>query len=1074
MSKKLLGLFVILLAAVICSPSVLGQSTAGIFGVVQDLTGAVLPGVEVTVTHVDTQRTRVIISDDEGRYRALNLNVGTYEVEASLPGFQTSARTGIVLSIGRQAVVDFTLSVGEITERVTVTGEASLIETSSGSLGDLVDRRTVLELPLNGRDLTDLLTLQAGTANVSTANSNNASRGFSQKVSISGSRPNDVSVLLDGTDVKGLDQSVPAGVSGNFIGAEAIQEFKIERNAYSAAFGGASGGVINVVSKAGSNVFHGSVYEFHRNDNMDSAAFRAAEKGEFKRNQYGFSLGGPVIENRTFFFFNFEGLKERLSLASFREVPTLDARNGILPSGPVANVDPLVLPYFDLFPLPSAGAEDLGNGITREAITKSRPTDEDFYQVRVDHQISDSDSIFVRFTYQDSERITPQNIPQWSLKDFTTNRFSTIEQQHIFSPQFLNTFRFGFNRRGVGSAGFEDPLSDTSLRFVPLSAWRAPLGAEYVQGAVNISDLDLVGLGRGWADRKTNSFEYMDDLVYQRGQHSLKFGFTWRRIQLNGDSPSRAGGEFSFDGLTEFLQNSPSRFRGDVAAASISIRGLRMNTAGWYIQDDWQVSPQLTVNLGFRHEFYTVPYEVNGLLAGLRDPLNDTEVTYNALLTPDEAWFNNPSKASLMPRVGLAWDPTGSGKTALRAGLGLFYNHIQPDTFRRAIFRTQPHALESQARGSSIRSGCIDEAGNPGASCFPGFRIFDAINSGGFGDFDLQLFPFDYMRNPHTWQWNLNVQREILPGTGLTVGYAGTRGLNQMHQTNLNAPTATVVNGRLTFPAGTEVPNQAFDNLGLLSQEASTDSYYHALQTGLQRRFQAGWQLQVSYTFSRAVDEASQINSAFTNDAGGVSYYPDPDLRRGLAAYHVANVFTASSVMELPFGPGRAFGNNLSGVAAKLLGGWQMGAILKLADGPAVTVSVQGDRDISDLNIGGQTPDLAPGASTSPVLGGADQYFDTSAFIFPPDNTLGTVGRNTLIGPGLASLDFSLIKKTRVGETVTVEFRSEFFNIFNRPNLALPDTGVFRRSGSRDSDAGRIENTTTKMREIQFGLRIVF
>lgn len=454
MSKKLLGLFVILLAAVICSPAVLGQSSAGIFGVVQDLTGAVLPGAEVTVTNVDNGRTRLIISDDEGRYRALNLFVGTYEVEASLPGFQRSARAGIVLSIGRQAVVDFTLSVGEITERVTVTGEAPLIETSSGSLGDLVDRRTVLELPLNGRDLTDLLTLQAGTANVSTANSNNASRGFSQKVSISGSRPNDVSVLLDGTDVKGLDQSVPAGVSGNFMGAEAIQEFKIERNAYSAQFGGASGGVINVVSKAGNNVFHGSVYEFHRNDNMDSAAFRSAEKGEFKRNQYGFSLGGPVIKNKTFFFFNFEGLKERLSLTSFRSVPTLDARKGILPSGPVANVDPLVLPYFALFPLPAAGAQDLGDGTTREAISKSQPTDEDFYQVRVDHQISDSDSIFVRFTYQDSQRFRPQDISRWKLQDFTTNRFSTIEQQHIFSPQFLNTFRFGFNRRGVGGGRF--------------------------------------------------------------------------------------------------------------------------------------------------------------------------------------------------------------------------------------------------------------------------------------------------------------------------------------------------------------------------------------------------------------------------------------------------------------------------------------------------------------------------------------------------------------------------------------------------------------------------------------------
>ncbi len=1069
MSKKLLGLFVILLAAVICSPAVLGQSTGGIFGVVQDVTGAVLPGVEVTVTHVDTQRTRVIISDDEGRYRALNLSVGTYEVEASLPGFQTSARTGVELTIGRQAVVDLTLSVGEITERVTVTGEAPLVETSSGSLGDLVDRRTVLELPLNGRDLTALLTLQAGTANVTTENSNNASRGFSQKVSISGSRPNDVSVLLDGTDVKGLDQSVPSGVSGNFIGAEAIQEFKIERNAYSAAFGGSSGGVINVVSKAGSNEFHGSVYEFHRNDNLDSTPFRANEKGEFKRNQFGFSVGGPIIQNRTFFFWNFEGLRERLSLTDTLRVPTLDARQGILPSGPVAGLDPAVLPFLqDLFPAPGAGATDLGNGITRETITLSQPTDEEFYQIRGDHQFSDSDSMFVRYTQQDSERTTPNEIDRWRIRAFVINRFSTIEEQHIFSPHFLNTFRFGFNRRGIGTEGFEDPLSPTSLRFVPLSAWRAPLGSEYVQGAVGITGLSRPGLDRAWADRKTNSFEYMDDVIYHRGEHSLKFGFTWRRIQLNGDNPSRPAGEFTFRSLTDFLQNIPNRFRGDVSPEGTSIRGLRMNTAGWYIQDDWQVSPQLTVNLGFRHEFYTVPYEVNGKLANLRDPLNDTEVTYNALLTPDEAWFNNPSKASVMPRLGLAWDPTGSGTTAIRAGVGLFYNHIQPDTFRRAIFRTAPHAIETQVRAPLITTGCN------GGPCFPGFLLFDAIVNQGLGDPDIQIFPFDNMRNPHTWQWNLNVQREVLPGTGVTVGYAGTRGLNQMHQTNINTPTATVVNGRLTFPAGTEVPNQAFSNLGLLSQEASTDSYYHALQTGLQRRFQAGWQLQVSYTFSRAVDESSQINSAFSNNGGGVSYYPDPDLRRSLAAYHVGNVFTASSVMELPFGPGRAFGSNLSGVAAKLLGGWQLGTIFKLADGPPTSVTVRADGDLSDLNVGGQTPDLAAGASTSPVLGSADQYYDPSAFVYPDDNTLGNVGRNTLIAPGLANLDISLIKKTQVGETVTVEFRSEFFNLFNRPNLGLPSSRVLDGPGDVNPDAGFIAGTTTKMREIQFALRIVF
>ena len=1049
---------VLLVLSLSLFPALAQVTTGAVLGTVQDSTGAVLPGVEVTATNLDTGITRTAIASDEGTYRLTNLSLGNYEVSASLPGFSTEVRSGIELTIGRRAVVDFTLSVGEISERVTVTGEAPLVETTSGSLGDLVDRRTVLALPLNGRDMTDLLTLQAGTANVSTANSNNASRGYSQKVSISGSRPNDVGVLLDGTEVKGLDQSVPSGVSGNFIGAEAIQEFKIERNSYTAQYGGASGGIINVVTKAGTNVFHGSVYNFHRNDNLDSKDFRADEKGEFKRNQFGFSIGGPVIKNRTFFFFNFEGLKERLGLTDQLRVPTAEARLGNVPGVDPADVDPAVLPWFALFPLPGAGAVDLGNGITRESITLSRPTDEEFYQIRVDHQLSDSDSIFVRFTYQDSERLSPNEIDRWKIRDFVINRFSTIEHQHIFSPHVLNTFRFGFNRRGIGTQGSEDPVTDSSLRFVPLSAWRAPLGAEYVSGRLDIRGLDDVGLGRAWADRKTNSFEYMDDVVWDRGDHSFKFGFAWRRIQLNGDNPSRPAGEFTFRRLSDFLKNIPNRFRGDVSPLTTSVRGLRTNVVGWYIQDDWQVTPNLAVNLGYRHEFYTVPYEVNGKLANLRNPLTDSTVTYNAQLD-NEAWFNNPSKMSIMPRLGIAWDPTGEGKMAIRAGAGLFFNHIQPDTFRRAIFRTQPFALETQVRGSTIRTGCD-------GSCFP--NIFDKIVSEGLGDPDLQIFPFDYMQNPHTAQWNLNFQREIVQGTALTVGYAGARGINVMHQTNLNVATANNVNGRLVFPDDAQVPNQAFSNLGLLSQEASTDSYYHGLQTSLQRRFSDGFQLQISYTFSKSVDESSQINSAFTNNGGGVSYYNEPDLRRSLSAFHVANVFTTSGVWQLPFG------NDLDGAAGAILGGWQLGAILKLADGPPVSVTVDERGALGDLNYGLDTPDQASGASNNPVLGNADRYFDANAFVFPPDRTAGNVGRNTLIAPGLANFDLSLTKTTHVGETVTVEFRAEFYNLFNRVNLGLPETLALDGPGEVNPDAGFIDSSTTTMRQVQFGLRIAF
>jgi len=1053
---------------------------ATVLGTIQDATGAVLPGVEVTATHVDTGLSRTVVSDDEGRYRIANLNLGDYEVAASLPGFQTEVQTGIELTIGRRAILEFTLRVGEITERVTVTGETPLVETSSGTLGGLVDRNTVIELPLNGRDLTGLLTLQPGNTPVTTGGkSTNA--GFTNRVSIGGARPLDVSVLLDGTEVKSIDQGVPAGISGNFIGGEAIQEFKVERNSYSAQFGGASGGVINVVSKSGGNDFHGSIYEFHRNDNLDASHFRdiplfdsngafiGKDKPEFKRNQYGFSVSGPIIESKTFFFFNYEGLRDRRGRTEFRTVLSDDARNGLLrldsngdidTSAPLVPVtyDADVIPFLELWPEPGPLAVDLLDGRAREPAGFSEPTNEDFYQVRVDHNLSDSDSLFVRVTRQTSDRANPREIDRWVQNEFVNNTFVTLEEKRIFSPRVLNSFRFGFNRRGLGQLSTEDPITDTALRFVPESAWRAPLGAEYVQGEINGTGLSTVGLGRGWVDRKVNSFEYFDDVIYEQGAHSWKFGFTWRRLQYNGDSPSRPAGAFSFGSLEDFLLlGEPSRFRGDIIPETTSIRGLRMNIAGWYIQDDWQVSPQFTVNLGFRHEFFTVPYEVNDKLANLRSPLTDTSITYLAADT-DDAWFNNPSKASFMPRIGMAWDPTGAGKTALRLGGGLFYNHIQSDTFIRAVHRTAPFQLETNIRGGNIP--------------FP--DIFDAVVAQGVGQPDIQPFSFDYMRNPHMYQWNLNIQHEIMPGTAVTLGYAGSRGFNLMHQVNLNTATADNVNGRYVFADTAALPNQTFRDLDLLSQESSIDSWHNGLEMGLQRRFQAGWQLQLAYTYSRTVDESSQINQAFSNQGGGVNYYPDPDMHRSLAAFHVSRSFAASGIWQLPFGPGKAFGSGWSGVTEKILGGWQLSSIFKLSDGPPVMITIQGRRDLRDLGLRTDTPDLAPGGSLSPVLGGPDQYFDVSDFVFPPDRTIGTVGRNTLIGPGVAVVDFSLTKNTQASETVNVQFRAEFFNILNRANYALPNTRVFSRSGSARSGAGFIEDLTNSPREIQLGLRVVF
>ena len=1120
-------LFSILLVVTFHFSLAWAQVTTGtVLGTVQDATGAVLPGTEVTVTHLDTSISRTVISDDEGRYQLTNLNLGNYEVAASLPGFQTEVQTGIEMTIGRRAVVNFSLNVGEITERVTVTSEAPLVETTSGSLGDLVDRKTVLELPLNGRDMTQLLTLQAGTAFVTTggaAGEGGANGGFSQRVSIGGARPHDSAVLMDGNSVKGSDQGVPAGVSGNFLGGEAVQEFKIERNAYSAAYGGASGGTINVVSKAGTNEFHGSIYNFHRNDNLDATHYFSnrdgLNKAPFIRNQYGFSVGGPIIENKTFFFWNFEGMRERKSNPDRRTLPDENMRNGLLrlDSGgddvtagaplvdmsTIAGFDPKTLRYLTLFPTPTGPFRDDGDGTLVEFFDSPRPVNEDYYTLRIDHNFSESDTLFGRYSWLNSDRTVTHDIPFWTTEDQVNNDFVTLEEKHIFSPQLLNTFRAGINRRLNGQESFEEAnCCDTSLRFVPDDKFKRVFGtAEPTQGEFAISGLSAIGLGApggsatgGWVRFKTTNYQWQDDVIYNKGPHSAKLGFSWHRVDFGGDNPSRIAGQFSFSNIVDFMKNEPSRFRGNILEDSDGLRDFHMDIIAWYIQDDWQISPKLSANLGFRHEFYTVPNEVDGKFSNLKDPQNDSTFTINGQFPDgtcctDDKWFLNPSLKSFMPRIGFAYDPTGSGKTAIRLGAGLFYNHVSPGAFRRAGFRSAPHMKEQ-----NFRSG-VDGTFGPGDD--PS-AIFLQVTTQGLGFEDMQPFAYDYLRNPHMYQWNLNIQQEVMPGAAVTIGYAGSRGMNLFHQTCVNFAEASreIIPGRLTYAPDAAVPNQSelFSDLCMLNQETSTDSWYHSLQTGFQRRFRDGWQLQASYTFSRTIDEASQINGAFANNNGGVSYPAEPDLRRSLAAYHVANAFSVSSVIELPFGQGKAFGNSWNGVTDTILGGWQLSNILRLASGPAASIIMSTPNDLIRLGFNargtgnGMFLDFADGFSdNSPVLGTKDSfnYFDISAFAPPPESldsrgrmrirTLGTLGRNTLSAPGVANLDFSLTKNNQVTETVNVQFRAEFFNALNRANFREPDSRIFGSSGgSPRSTAGELTRTSTRNRQVQFGLRITF
>ncbi|MBI2821475.1 MAG: TonB-dependent receptor [Acidobacteria bacterium] len=1012
--------------------------TAGIEGTVTDQSGAILPGVTVTARNLETGLTRAVVSDDRGFYRAPSLPLGPYEIKAELPGFQTVFRRGVTLTLGQAAVVNMAMSVGGVTEEVEVIAEAPLVETTRATVGELVDDKKIRDLPLNGRDFSELALLQAGVVNsISAPRSQIGNEGT--KMSIAGTRSTQTAVLLDGTDIRSELNTTPGGPAGALLGVETVREFQVITGVFSAEYGRFTGGVINAVSKSGTNELHGSLFEFHRNSALDARNFfdQGDNPPPFKRNQFGFTLGGPIVRDRTFAFGSYEGLRQRLSLTQVASVPTLLTRQGFIPrtrfSSDLINVGvaPVVRPYLELYPLPNG--KDNGDGSAEFRFEGSNPINEHYAMVKVDHQISQTDSFFVRYTFDQGDKLVTPRLPLFGEEGVFRNQWVTLEEKKIISPALINELRFGFSRSKHHVLPVDFANTDPALRFIP--------AAPRVFGEVIVPELTTLGPSHNqFKTNVVNNYQITENVIYTRGRHALKFGVDFQRQQYNFLNFARASGLYEFSSLENFLRGQPVQFDGFVN--DFSTVGTRQNLIGLYVQDDLSAHAALKLNLGLRYEFITVPKEVAGRLGNMETPMDPVVRLGNPYFT------RNPSLKNFSPRVGLAWDVFGDGKTSLRAGFGIFFDQILSNYYSAPLQQSPPN-IRAVVR-------------NPGN--FPRDFFF-------LGDVSqIKQGPWVIFNpvQPYVIQYSLNIQRELLPSTVFLIGYAGSRGLHLGRFVDTNVAIGQRINGRWFFPPDSASRNR---NFGIIQGTVwDTNSFYNSLRLSLNKRFSQGVQFQVSYNFSKLIDEGAStsfFDRGSGGDAGQALHYDDVHLDRGPSGFHIGHTFVTNYTVDLP-------GSNLAGVVGLLLGGWQTNGIITAASGEQMTITMTFDQARQRSGFRVQRPDLVSGRN--PVIGSLpDGYLDPGAFAVPPAGFFGNLGRGTLEGPGRFTYDFSLIKNFRVREKATVQFRSEFFNLFNNVNFAVPGTRPFVNPQGRVSGSfGKSTRTVTTSRQIQFGLKVVF
>ena len=1003
------------------------QNNAELSGTVTDPSGAVLTDTKVVIQQPSTGTTRETHTNSSGFYVFTQLPPGVYAVAVSHAGFADAKRENIELTVGQQARLDVRMQIEAVASEAIVNAGTAQVETESAALSSVMDKDSIRELPLNGRDIVQLATLKPGVV-LSRRSSDSAGSGV--QLSIGGRRPDQISFVLDQSDINDANNNTPGSVSGALLGVDTLQEFRVITNAYSAEYGRSAGGVISAVTRSGSNQWHGSLFEFVRNSVFDAKNFfDPANKPipHFVRNQFGGLASGPVVHDKTFFLFSYEGLRQRLGVTSQAVVPNTAARTGNLPSGSVV-VNPAVPPYLKLIPLPNG--RDFGDGSGLFFSSGATADNENFYATRLDHRFSDKTSIFARYTYDAASVQTPDNLQLIRSDTLSNNQYATVQATHVFSEHLINDVRISYNRSKSSQAFHDLRAIDPALSFLP----GQPLGQISVTGFFSL------GPSRFGPNFSTLSlFQGGDDVSWIVGRHSIKLGFDERDILLPTSRPQSPWGFYQFNSLANFLKASPFAVELTLPGSAL-VRHWHQAMTSAYVQDDFHLSQNFTINAGLRYERITVPSERDGLVANLRNPLHDAAPTVGQL-------YKNPSNLNFAPRVGVAWDPFGDGKTSVRAGFGVFFDPLWTDFYANAANRNPPFYTLG-----SVTKNLVFPNASAIATAGPNFVL---------GRLDGLVYS---PKNPYSLQYNFSIQREIVKGAVLTVAYAANHGVHEVRLLDENQAIPIILpDGRKFFPMNSTVRNPNFT--GIRYKKTDGMSSYNALQTTFELRRSRYVSLHASYTYSKIIDDGSIVTTQGTDN----DLPQDPDNRqaeRGLSNYDLRHYFVSYLTADLPRLPGPQW----------LGAGWQLNAISSLVSGNPFSVAVGFDQARARFQAGTspERPDLVPGRSSNPILGSPARYFDPTAFALPAPGFYGNLGRNTIIGPGLAELDFSGNKTFRLTERTTLQFRTELFNVLNHPNFAIPSQRTVFSSTGRVGSAGLITATRTSSRQLQLGLKLAF